>query len=174
LNRRIFAPNAFAIPASYLTKTQGDPYDFSDPVADAAFPIREDISRVRSTVLVSLFETERLNRIANTTWKFPSQTLGFPELFSGVRSGVWGQLSAKSRFSAEQRDLARAHLRILTNLSTEKVAAPADARLVAFSELQTLKKQLQGPRKTAPDALTRLFFADTLRRIDAALVKKPE
>ncbi|WP_123580553.1 zinc-dependent metalloprotease [Abditibacterium utsteinense] len=174
LQRRIFAPGAFAIPASYLTKTAADPYDFDDAGADAAFPIREDIARVRVGVLNSLFDGARLTRIANTTWKFPTQTLGFPELFSTVRRGVWGNLGAKTQVSAEQRDLARAHLRILTDLSTEKRAAPADAKLVAFSELQTLKKSLAGPRQTSPDALTRLFFADTLRRINAALVKKPE
>ncbi len=174
LARRVFAPGAFAIPASYLTKTAADPYDFDDPVADAAFPLREDIARVKVSVLASLFEGERLTRIANTTWKFPTQTLGFPELFATVRGGVWGKIGAKSQFSAEQRDLARAHLRILTNFSTEKAPAPADARLVAFSELKTLKTALQGPRKTSPDALTRLFFADALRRIDAALTKKPE
>jgi len=174
LNRRIFAPNALAIPASYLTKTQADPYDFDDPAADAAFPIREDILRVKSGILASIFAPDRLTRIANTTWKFPSQTLGFPELFSSVRGGVWGRIGAQTRFGAAQRDLARAHLRILTNLSTEKAPAPADAKLVAFSELKTLKAALLGPRKTSPDALTRLFFADTLRRIDAALVKKPE
>jgi len=174
LNRRIFAPGALDVPAAYLTKTAADPYDFDDAAADAAFPIREDIARVRIGVLASLFAPDRLTRIANTTWKFPAQTLGFPELFSSVRSGVWGTLGSKAQFPAEQRDLARAHLRILTDLSTEKRAAPADAKLVAFSELQTLKKQLSGPRQTSPNALTRLFFADTLRRINAALVKKPE
>ncbi len=174
LNRRIFAPGAFVIPAAYLRQTAADPYDFSDAAADAAFPIREDISRVRSGVLFTIFDPVRLTRIANTSWKFPAQTLGFPELFATVRRGVWGTLGAKSQFSAQQRDLARAHLRILTDISVEKRPAPADAKLVAFSELQTLKKQLSGPRETSPDALTRLFFADTLRRINAALIKKPE
>lgn len=174
LSRRIFAPNALAIPKAYLTLTEADPYDFDDAAADAAFPLREDIARVRLGVLNTLFDPDRLARIANTTWKFPSQTLGFPELFARVRQSVWGNLAASPTFSAEQRDLARSHLRILMNLATDKVAAPADARLTAFAELQSLKKALAGPRKSAPDAFTRLFFADTVRRIDAALVKKPE
>ncbi len=174
LNQRIFAPGAFKIPVSYLSKTQADPYDFDDAGADAAYPIREDIARVRNTVLLSLFAPDRLNRIANTTWKFPGKTVDFPELFAGVRQGVWGKIGAKTVFSDEQRDLARSHLRILTAMSTEKIAAPADAKLVAFSELKTLKAALLGPRNSSPDAMTRLFIADTLRRIDAALVKKPE
>lgn len=174
LARRIFAPNAFAIPREYLTLTAADPYDFDDPGADQAFPLREEISRVRLGVLNTLFSPDRLARIANTTWKFPSQTLGFPELFAHVRRSVWGNLATSPTFSAEQRDLARSHLRILLNLATDKTNAPADARLTAFGELQTLKKALAAPRKNAPDAFSRLFFADTIRRIDAALVKKPE
>lgn len=59
-------------------------------------------------------------------------------------------------------------------MSTEKIAAPADARRVAFSELKTLQAALLRPRNSSPDALSHLFMADALRRIDAAPVKKPE
>ena len=174
LSRRIFAPNALNVPREYFTQTAPDPYDFSDPAADAAFPIRDDIARVKLGVLNTLFDGNRLARIANTTYKFPSQTLGFPELFGRVRSAIWGNLNAKTPFSASQRDLAGAHLRVLLDLALEKRAAPADARLVARNELVALKNALSGPRKTAPDAFSRLFYADTLRRIDAGLSKKSE
>jgi len=46
--------------------------------------------------------------------------------------------------------------------------------LLATSELRGLKTALSAPRKGSPDPLSRLFFADSLRRIDAALRKKPE
>lgn len=174
LARRIFAPNSLSVPREYFSFTAPDPYDFSDPAADAAFPIRDDIARVRLGVLNTLFDGNRLARIANTTYKFPSQTLGFSELFGRVRNSVWGNVGAKTPFSASQRDLARAHLQILLDLALEKRGAPADARLVARNELLTLKKTLAGPRKTAPDEFSRLFYADTLRRIDAGLAKKLE
>jgi hypothetical protein len=174
LARRVFAPGAIKVPQSYLSKLQSDPYDFDDAGADAAYPIRDDISGVRVAALATFFAPARLNRISQTTWKFPGQTLGFAELFGTTRQAIWGNLSAKTTYSAEQRDLARAHLRLLLNMATDKVPAPADARLTAFGELQTLKKQVEAPRQGSPDAFSRLFFADTARRINAALTKKPE
>lgn len=173
LARRVLAPNALPIPRAYFSQTQADPYDFDDDAADNAFPLREDVARVRLSVLNSLFSSERLTRIANTTWKFPGQTLGFPELFARVRGAVWGDSNHKTGVSAQGRDLARAHLRLLIGMATDQTPAPADARLVARAELGTLRQQLAAPRKSAPDAMSRLFFADTLRRIDAALAKKP-
>lgn len=73
-----------------------------------------------------------LARIANTIWKLPSQILGFPELFARARQSVWGNLAAAPIFSADQRDLARSHMRILMNLATDKAAAPQMSALRLF------------------------------------------
>jgi hypothetical protein len=174
LNSEVFAASAWTIPQRYLSQTAPDPYDLDDPAADAAFPIRDDVARVRSSVLNGLFASSRLTRLSNGEWKFPGQTLTMRDLFPLVRSGVWGNLTPQTTFSTLERDLAREHLRILTDLSTDKRAdAPEDARLLASAELRSLKSALSSPRKNSPDALTRLFFADALRRIDAALQKKP-
>ena len=169
--REIFAPDAFNIPASYLTKTSPDPYS-GDADAAQAFPIRDQISRVRSSVLVNLLAGSRVSRLSNGEWKFPDQTLPLTELFPTVRTAVWGDLGPKTVYNALQRDLAENYLDLMISIVTEKTPMPGDARRMAFAELQTLKAQLGAPRKNSPDAMSRLLFADSLRRIDLALTKK--
>ena len=173
INSEIFAPDAFQIPTRYLTKTAIDPYDRKDNYADQAFPIRDDIAGLRSGILNSLLAPARLDRMSNTQWKFPNQTLSMSELYLSLRKAVWEPLAAKTVYTTLQRDLARQHLQILVDTVTEKRAGtPDDAILLAGADLRALKAQLSGPRKSSPDAMTRLFFADALRRIDLALTKK--
>ncbi len=172
ISSEIFAPDAFNVPAAYLNKTAPDPFSFGDANAAQAFPIRDQISGLRNSVLATLLTGSRINRINNGEWKFPGQTLPLTELFPSVRNAVWGNLAPKTAYNALQRDLAEDYLDIMIAIVTEKTAMPGDARRMAFSELQTLKKQLATPRKSSPDAMTRLLFADSLRRIDLALTKK--
>ena len=168
----IFAPDAFNIPANYLSKTAPDPYDFGDPNSSQAFPIRDQISALRRGVLVNLLTGQRVNRISNGEWKFPGEVLPLAELFPQIRRAVWGEITPKTAYNALQRDLVEDYLDIMTDVVTEKIAMPGDARRMARSELQTLKAQLGAPRKSSPDAMSRLLFADALRRIDLALTKK--
>ena len=171
INREIFAPDAFNIPPAYLNKTAPDPFE-RDLNAANAFPIRDQISRLRLSVLANLLVGSRISRISNGEWKFPGQVLPLTELFPSVRRAVWGDLGPKTAYNALQRDLAEDYLDIMIAIVTEKTAMPGDARRLAFSELQTLKAQLSAPRKGSPDAMSRLLFADALRRIDLALTKK--
>jgi hypothetical protein len=174
ISRAVFAPNAFSFPKEYLSKTAPDPYDFSDLGAASGYPFRDDIASVRANVLGSLFSPTRLGRMANMSWKFPGQTMELPELFTHVRKDVWGNLSPKTVVTAEQRDTQRVHLQVLTDFVTEKTDVNNDAKVIAAGELQALKKALAAPRKSSPDAMTRLFFADALRKINAALTKKAD
>ncbi len=173
INTEIFAPNAFQIPTRYLTKTAIDPFDRQDSFADEAFPIRDDIANLRSGILNSLLAPARLDRMSNTQWKFPSQTLSMSELYLSLRKAIWGPLAPATVYTTLQRDLARQHLQILVDTVIEKrPGTPDDAILLAGADLRALKAQLSAPRKSSPDAMTRLFFADALRRIDLALTKK--
>ena len=172
IGSEIFAPDSFNVPESYLNKTAPDPFDFGDANAAQAFPIRDQISTLRRSILASLLTGSRISRIENGEWKFPGQTLPLAELFPTVRNAVWGNVGPKTAYTALQRDLAEDYVDIMIAIVTEKTPMPGDARRIAFSELQTLKTQLTAPRKSSPDAMSRLLFADSIRRIDLALTKK--
>lgn len=172
LSSEIFAPDAFNIPPKYLTETAPDPFDFGDPNAAQAFPLRDQISNLRGGILAGLLSGSRLTRVANGEWKFPGQTLPATELFPALRRAVWGDLKPNAAFTALQRDLAEDYVDVMVDIVTEKAKVPGDSRRMAFSELRALKVQLAAPRKSSPDAMSRLLFADTIRRIDLALTKK--
>ena len=173
MKRFVFDESAWRIPQEYLTKTTPDLLDINDASADNAYPIRDDISRLRALLLRDLFDSNRLRRLSNGSFKFPGQTLPLTSLFQSARTGVWGQIKPTTVYGALQRDLARNHLQILIEMATDKnPTAPGDARLLAQGDLKTLRTTLVETAKSSPDQMTRLFAQDSVRRIDAAFKKR--
>lgn len=173
MKRFVFDESAWRVPQSYLTKTSPDPLDINDQTADSAFPIRDQISTLRTGLLLGLFDSDRLRRLSNGNFKFPGQTLPIPSLFQSARVGVWGSVGPKTVYGDLQRDLARNHLQLLIDMATDKVpTAPGDARLLAQGDLKTLRSGLQQTAKSSPDQMTRLFAQDAVRRIDSAFKTK--
>jgi hypothetical protein len=175
LANNFFGPSAFSIPAAYFQRTEGNPFDFDDDQLDSGFPLRDFIAQARSAVLNDLLSPDRLKMMANLEYKFPEPgaTLPIIQYFPLLRKAIWGTPGAKTVVGPLQRDLERQDLNLLVLIATNKrPGTPADARVVAQSELRQLKSRLEGPRRTSPDAYTRLHFADSIRRIDAALREK--
>ncbi len=173
MKRFVFDQNAWRVPQEYLTKTTPDLLDINDATADTAFPIRDDISRLRTKLLTDLFDSSRLRRLSNGEFKFPGQTLPLTSLFQAARVGVWGQIKPTTVYDDLQRDLARNDLQLLINLATDQTPdAPLDARLLAQGDLKTLRAGLVQTAKSSPDQLTRLFAQDSVRRIDSAFKKR--
>lgn len=168
MNRFVFDESVWRVPQSYLTKTSPDLLDISDQSADNAFPIRDQITSLRSGLLADLFAPSRLSRLSNGAFKFPGQTLPLPSLFSSARTRVWGNIAPTTVYGALQRDLARNHLQILLSLAGDRVTSvPNDARLLAQGDLKTLRSKLILTARSSPDQFTRLFAQDSVRRIDA-------
>jgi len=175
MQRFVFDESAWRVPQDYLNKTTPDLLDINDNSADTAYPIRDDIGRLRAALLRDLFDADRLRRLSNGEFKFPGQTLPLPSLFQSARVGVWGQIKPTTVYGDLQRDLARNHLQILLELATDKIpTAPLDARLLAQGDLKTLRGELSQTAKGSPDELTRLFAQDAVRRIDAAFKKRDD
>ncbi len=169
MKRFVFDEHAWRVPQSYLTKTSPDLLDINDATAQSAFPIRDQITNLRTGLLLDLFDSARLRRLSNGNFKFPGQTLPLPTLFQSARVGVWGQIGPKTVYDDLQRDLARNHLQLLIQMATDKMpTAPLDARLLAQGDLKTLRTALQQTAQSSPDTLTRLFATDAVRRINAA------
>lgn len=173
MKRFIFDANSWKVPQEYLTKTSPDLLSISDSSARSAYPIRDQIAGLRTRLLVGLFASDRLTRLANGAYKFPGKTLPLMSLFQSARNGVWGQVGPATVYSDLQRDLAANHLQILIAMATDQVAsAPMDAELLAQGDLKTLRTGLLQTAKSSPDTMTRLFAQDSVRRIDVAFKPK--
>ncbi|BCM89616.1 hypothetical protein IAD21_01463 [Abditibacteriota bacterium] len=175
MKRFVFDESVWRVPQSYLTKTTPDLLDINDQTASSAFPIRDQISSLRTGLLVDLFAPDRLARLANGEFKFPGQMLPLTSLFNSARVGVWGTVGPQTVYSALQRDLARNHLQLLLNMAGDKVnGAPLDARLLAQGDLKTLRAKLIQTARSSPDQITRLFAQDSVRRIDTYFKPKTQ
>lgn len=192
MKRFVFDEGAWRVPQDYLTKTSPDLLDINDASASTAYPIRDDISRLRSGILFEMFSSNRLRRLSNGEFKFPGQTLPMTSVFEAARTGVWGPIKPTTVYDDLQRDLALSHLQLLIRLSGGQATAgsgsplelllsalsgagnatPQDARLLAQNDLKTLRAQLLQTAKSSPDQMTRLFAQDSVRRIDSAFKKR--
>ena len=173
MKRFVFDESAWKVPQEYLTKTSPDLNDINDQTADSAFPIRDQITSLRSSVLANMFEPERLRRLSNGSYKFPGKTLPMPSLFRAARVGVWGKIGPQTVYGPLQRDLARNHLSLLIGMVSERTTSvPLDARLLAQGDLRTIYEALAETSESSPDELTRLFAQNSLLRIAGAFKNK--
>jgi len=173
LNTRVFSGEAFAIPNDYYRKLIFNPFNEDDPQADNAFPMRETIGNIQQRVLSTMFERNRLARIANGEFiaSGPRDAFRMVDLFNSVSDTIWAPLALKTAITPLQRDLQHAHLNLMIDMAVGKSAAqvPPDARTLANATLRNLKAKIVSARGVATDQYTRVHLDDALARIEQAL-----
>ncbi|HKR00497.1 MAG TPA: zinc-dependent metalloprotease, partial [Pyrinomonadaceae bacterium] len=171
LDTHFFAESEWTIPREYFGHLAADPFALEDAQAEKAFPIRDEVVKIRQKVLRSLFSSERLSRIVNNEYKVarPSETLTLMQLFTSVRQSVWGEFSLLPSVTGVQRELQRAHLDLLISLSDGSTAVPGDAGLLARQQLRELSAKIIAMKGKSQDVYTRLHLKESLNRIKSAL-----
>lgn len=175
LNAYILAPNAFDLPKDYYTKLAGDP--FPDMIASVLsgsktdYPMLDTFASIQTSAIRRLFSSAVLQRVANNEFKLKGDPTVFTlaELFGSVGRQVWLELGDGKPVSALRRQLQRAHLDAMIGMVvTQSAGVPADARMLAWDQLRTLKRRI-GSRRASGDSYTRIHLDETLMRIDRAL-----
>jgi hypothetical protein len=171
LNDHVFSGAAFAVPNDYYRKLIFNPFNDSDPLADNAFPMRENIGGIQQRTLRSLFERNRLTRIANAEFIAgnPRDAFRMVDLFSSVSGTIWQPMVAHVAVTPLQRDLQRAHLELMIEMAADKSAVPSDARMLARNTLRNLRPKIAAAGKETADQYTRIHLDDAAARIDRAL-----
>ncbi len=170
INKYVFAADAFNIPADYYQKMAPDPYEFGDMRARMAFPVRSQISNLQSSVLATVFDPSRLERMEENEFKMPfKEGLTLLELFRSVQGTIWSELDKKTEISISplHRDLQRSHVDLLINLASQR--GDSDTRMLAWDTLRRLKAKIAEARKSELDAYTRLHLDQSQMRIDRVL-----
>jgi hypothetical protein len=169
----LFDERAWMIPRAYFSRLAADPYASNDNRAASAFPIRDEIVKIRSQVLQSLFSPERLGRIINNEYKVAhvGDTLSIPRLFLAVRQFIWMDSGESRGGRGLQRELQRAHLDQLMLLTEASDVLPGDVCLFALQELRDLRATIIMLLRKKTDLSTRLHLEQSLARIRAALGK---
>lgn len=177
INKYVFAEDAFAIPADYYKKLAPDPFNLGDMRARMAFPVRDQIASLQSSILQTLFEPSRLNRMEENEFKTPdAKGLSLLELFRSVQNTVWSELAKENAagkalgISALHRDLQRSHIDLLISLASQR--GDSDTRMLAWDTLRRLKADIAKARKGELEAYTRLHLDQSQMRIERALDAK--
>ena len=175
LNIYIFAPNAFELPRSYYTKLAGDP--FPDLVASVLsgsktdYPMLDTFASIQASALRRIFSPAVLQRVANNEFKQRGEPGLFTmaELFGSSGRQIWSELDGTKPVSALRRQLQRAHLDLMIGMVVNSASGvPADARMLAWDQLRSLKRRLDSRTGTG-DAYTRVHYAESAMRINRAL-----
>ncbi|MFH7028377.1 MAG: zinc-dependent metalloprotease [Heteroscytonema crispum UTEX LB 1556] len=179
LQEYVFAENAFNFSPQLLNQlapSRWQHWGNSILISRLDYPIHERILRFQSTVLRSLLDGDRLNRLQDIELKtLPGQALSIPELFDTLQKGIWTEvLSVRSHapISSIRRSLQREHLNILLEMVLRNADVPEDGRTLAWYELRQLQKAIDTSLKQLGenlDVYTKAHLEETSDRITKAL-----
>jgi hypothetical protein len=176
LTTGVLSEGAFNFPKSYYTKFTANPNtaSFLEAFMDGqdSFPVLDTISGLQRGVLSSLLAADTLQRVANNEFKVEerSKPLSMPSLFATVTDTVWSELETGRPVGALRRNLQRANLDLMLTYAIRPPGGlPADARMLAWHTLRTLKTRIAASKSQPGDEYTPVHLAESSMRIDRAL-----
>jgi hypothetical protein len=174
INTYVLAPDAFSLPKGYYGRLAGNPFpDMIQSVLSGSktdYPMLDMFASIQAAALRRLFSPAVLQRVVNNEYKLSGEPGAFTlaELFGSVGYQVWAARSGAP--DALRRQLQRAHLDAMIGMVVSSGGAPADARMMAWDELRTIKRRITGLRGVArADRVTRVHYDECVMRIDRAL-----
>jgi len=146
------------------------------------FPVHEAIRLWQDRVLEKLLSPLTLSRLHDSELKTPSDQDAFTvaELIERLTDAVFAELDAppsgtfttrQPAISSLRRNLQRAYLRRLSQLSQGQADAPSDSQTIAYAELAALEVRISELLRgeTAWDAYSRAHLVETAARIGKVL-----
>ncbi|QZZ20029.1 zinc-dependent metalloprotease [Leptothermofonsia sichuanensis E412] len=138
------------------------------------YPIHDRVLFLQSAILQELLDYNRLARLRDAELRSPDHALTIPELFETLQMAVWREVlqpEGTPRLSSLRRGLQREHLRLMSDMVRRTIAAPEDARTLAWYNLRQLRSALDRTLRKANklDAYTRAHLEETRDRIDKTL-----
>ncbi|MEH2039957.1 zinc-dependent metalloprotease [Nostoc sp.] len=154
LQEYVFADNAFSFSPQLLNQlapSRWEHWGNSVPNNRLDYPIHDRILSFQSTILRSLLDSDRLNRLQDIELKtLPGEALSIPELFDTLQTGIWTEVFAPGEpkpISSIRRSLQREHLNILLQMMLGTTNTPEDGRTLAWYELRQLQKAINARLK---------------------------
>ncbi|MEH2274396.1 MAG: zinc-dependent metalloprotease [Nostoc sp.] len=175
LQKYVFAEDALSFSPELLNKlapSRWRHWGASPQVGRLDFPIHDLVQLIQGSVLRDLLSGDRLSRLKDIELKTKSEnTLGLPELFDTLQSGIWTEVikpkGKPMKISSLRRGLQRQYLDILTGMVLRKESVPEDARTLAWYKLKQLDQKLKGV--DSEDEYTKAHLLETRDRIEKVL-----
>ncbi|MDH4158021.1 MAG: zinc-dependent metalloprotease [candidate division Zixibacteria bacterium] len=176
LSAKIFAPDAFDLPAALLNKLQPERFpDFSFSVYDIPqvdYPIHATALGIQNLALNRLYSPYILRRLIDNLERYqPSEEpYTMYEMFGDIRRAIWGELDKPEKINSFRRQLQMVHLNRLIQIYLSGMNTfPADARTLAADDLNTLESKIRQALKAPTlDNMTKAHLKEVQRQIEAA------
>ncbi|MEH2051950.1 zinc-dependent metalloprotease [Nostoc sp.] len=160
LQEYVFAENAFSFSPQLLNQlapSRWEHWGSSAPNNRLDYPIHDRILSFQSSILRSLLDSDRLNRLQDIELKtLPGQALSIPELLDTLQTGIWTEVLAPGEpkpISSIRRSLQREYLNILLQMMLGISNTPEDGRTLAWHELRQLQKAIDVRLKQIGESL---------------------
>ncbi len=151
INNRVFAADAFSVPARLLNKLQPERFpDFAFSVYSLAridYPIHVAALAVQQSALYKLYAATTLSRVQDQELHYTStqKALGMDKMFQMLRRGIWTELQSGSDINSFRRNLQFEHLKVLKSIYLNTTGAyPEDARSLAYNDMKVISGAIKG------------------------------
>jgi len=176
LRDKIFAPDAFDLPANLLNKLQPERFpDFNWSVFSMAqidYPIHARVLSVQNIALNMLYSPYVLGRLVNNQERYEEgqERYTMYDMFTDVRRAIWSEVVAPENVNSFRRQLQLLHLnRIIGIYLSSSPSYPCDARTLAANDLDILEGTIKkAVNSSAINGMIRAHFKEVLRQISAA------
>ena len=175
LRDRIFAADAFDIPADLLNKLQperNEDFTWSIYSSPLAYPWHQYVMSVQNATIYTLYSPQTISRLLNNLERYQSndEVYSMYDLFTDTRRAIWGEVSAPANVNSYRRQLQLAHLnKIIEVYLSGVVLYPSDARTLAANDLDILEEATRtASTSSAINEMSRAHYKEVLRQIRSA------
>jgi hypothetical protein len=158
LNREIFATPRWLIDENILRR-----------IEEAG--MTERLRSFQMQVLNQLLEPERLNRLSEASARDGREAYSLQDLLSDVKSGIWSEVKTGSEIDPFRRNLQRAFLDKMFELSqnTQDRFKQSDIPALVRAMLLELRQEAKKDTPSQRDKVNRAHLQDVVMRIEKAL-----
>jgi len=176
LKEKIFAPDAFDLPADLLNKLQPERFpDFNWSVYymyQVDYPIHAVVLAYQNLALSRLYSAHILGRLVNNLERYQPDDDRYTmyDMFKEVRNSIWSEMDTPKNVNSFRRQLQLIHLKRLIALYLSSTSTyPSDARTLAGNDLDILERNAkQALKATSVDNMSKAHFKEVLRQIESA------
>lgn len=176
LTDKIFAPDAFVLPADLWNKLQPERLPdflfsvYSVPQVD--YPIHQMALLIQNQSLMNLYGPYILGRLLNNQERVKQGEDRYTmyDMFRDVRQSIWSEITGPSNVNSFRRQLQLSHLNRLISIYLSSTAIyPHDALTLAANDLDILLAAAKkAVNSTAINSMTKAHYKEVIRQIEAA------
>lgn len=123
---------------------------------------------IQKRTLNNLFDGSRLARLAEAEATEGATAYTLVDLFTSVKTGIWGELNSGAAIDVYRRNLQRAYIEKMSALM-KNPKDQSDVKAISRSMLKRLEKDIQNNISKQKNDLSLFHLEDILARIDVIL-----